>query len=113
MSENPLFDQIKDSLTTDPLIRRYAVPGACRVWSDLAIRFVRENFNDRNVGVEAREVVILDSLSHSFVQVEIDGEQFILDGSGVSSEPPYFGSRESSPPHFRNDYPDGLLNASQ
>lgn len=79
--------------------------GFCRRWSDefsLALKSLAEE-NGLKIKVELREVQIDYNLDHTFVRIEIAGEEpWLCDGVGVGKYKPFFGLEIESPGHLKN-----------
>ncbi len=109
-----IFDQIADFIYNNPLAREFARPGCCRMWSGQSLQLLR-NSNGMlgEYEAEAREVTLPDGISHTFLRISIDGENYIMDGTGVNKRSPYFGSEGEAPTYLLNSIPDRMINAQE
>ncbi|KKQ74427.1 MAG: hypothetical protein US96_C0032G0006 [Candidatus Woesebacteria bacterium GW2011_GWB1_38_5b] len=109
-----VFESICKQLEAEPKVQNLATPGHCRMWAKAALDFIdkiKTNLSAQIVA-EAREAHVHQGLSHTFIRIEIRigefAESYLIDGTGVLDEPPYFGLESSAPLHFGNSRPDPM-----
>lgn len=105
---NQEAQKIADALRTDRRTTSQAKPGLCRRWTGNGLDVIR-SLHLRGVSAQAREVDYEPSLQHSFIGADVLGEAYLFDGTGVGSEPPYFGPAEDAPKHLQNSRRDGMI----
>lgn len=114
INQNPTFLNICQVLRQDKRIKRFCVPGECRMWSAIALELIQDIAEDDSTIIfnQALEVTVQPGLLHTFVCVAVvDNDQvvhFIFDGVGVLDELPYFGNLKDAPSHLMGGKPDPI-----
>lgn len=96
------LSHIKELFSRDTLLKSVSQKGNCRRWTHRAMDILQPE----GYLCEAREVDIGLSLSHTFLRVDLNGDNYILDGVGVESHDPYYGLEENAPSHLSGSHSD-------
>jgi hypothetical protein len=104
------FYQLRQFLETSNQLTNARKKGNCRVWSSLARDVIWQYASERQRiwQVQVREVEIEPYLSHTFLRLICDGHFFLLDGTGVSNYPEYYGLESEAPSHLQNSHQDWI-----
>ena len=108
METDIYFDIIKVLAATDSL-KEFERTGFCRAWSGNALRVIKTVAGEKQFKllVEAREVYLEPSFSHTFLRLLADGQEaFIIDSIGTEKFPPFVGFENDAPDHLQNSRHD-------
>jgi hypothetical protein len=100
MEHEQSFLHLKNLLEADEILKQQNKPGWCRFWTNRAL-----NILDKLEGVNAEARETKDG-NHTFVQVTIGDETYILDGVGYKRSGPYFGPDTNAPQHLKDNEVD-------
>lgn len=110
METNAHFYQLYNTLKESPQLATVQKRGFCRIWSGRARDVIRQFISENNYDwrVEAREVQIESCLFHTFLRLICGDQSYVLDGTGVSDFPEYFGPESEAPRHLLNSSRDWI-----